>query len=147
MQLVAMLQITILMSLFFTETSGARTCWFHKKTRTGEECNGKMRRFNAAIARYVGGATDGWACTRHWTRANREANRFCACPLPVQSVHSNDISVKIPVRLYEMFDRIGRAMSGYRPGVRWCSRCRRNADRLFKDEEDYCPPEKVRLPV
>ena len=113
-----------------------------KKTRKGEECKGKMRRFNAAIARYVGGTTNSWACTRHWTRINREANSFCACPLPV---HSTDISANIPARLYEMFDRIGSTTSGYRPGVRWCSRCRKNADQLFKDEQDYSPPGKVQL--
>ena len=44
-----------------------------------------------------------------------------------------------------MFDRIGSTTSGYRPGVRWCSRCRKNADRLFKDEQDYSPPGKVQL--
>ena len=78
----------ILVSALFTGTSGKQTCWFHKKTRTGEECRGTMPRLNAAIARYVGGTTDAWACTRHWTRVNHEANRFCACPLPV---HSDDI--------------------------------------------------------
>ena len=132
----------MLMSLVFTETSGGGTCWYHRKTRKGEECKGKMRRFNAAIGRYVGGTTNSWACTRHWTRINREANSFCACPLPV---HSTDISANIPPRLYETFDRIGSTTSGYRPGVRWCSRCRKNADRLFKDEQDYSPPGKVQL--
>ena len=44
-----------------------------------------------------------------------------------------------------MFDRIGRTTSGYRPGVRWCSSCRKNADQLFKDEQDYSPPGKVQL--
>ena len=131
----------ILVSALFTGTSGKQTCWFHKKTRTGEECRGTMRRLNAAIARYVGGTTDAWACTRHWTRVNHEANRFCACPLPV---HSDDIhSLPIPERLHQMFDRIGNTVSGYRPGVQWCCRCRNTADEVFKDEEDYSPPEQV----
>ena len=114
-----------------------------KKIRTGEECRGKMRRFNAAIARYLGGTTEDWARTRHWTRANREANRFCACPLPV---HSNDIhSCTIPGRFHQMFDRIGRVMSGYRPGLPWCCCCRNKADEVFLSEKDYLPPEQVRL--
>ena len=44
-----------------------------------------------------------------------------------------------------MFDRIGSTTSGYRPGVRWCSSCRKNADQLFKDEQGYSPPRKVQL--
>ena len=44
-----------------------------------------------------------------------------------------------------MFDRIGRVMSGYRPGVRWCCRCRNKADEVFKSEKDYHPPEQVSL--
>ena len=101
-----------------------------------------MQRFNAAIARYVGGTTNSWACPRHWTRIKREVNGFCECPLPV---HSTDISAKIPARFYDMFDRTVSTASGYRPSVRWCSRCRKNADQLFKDEQDYSPPGKVQL--
>ena len=139
----AALHIVMLMCVLFTETSGERTCWFHKKTRTGEECRGTMRRLNAAIARYVGGTTDAWACTRHWTRINREANRFCACPLPV---HSDDLHRhNIPERFHQMFDRIGHTTSGYRPGVRWCCRCKDTADEVFKGEQDYSPPEQVSL--
>ena len=121
----------MLMGLMFTETSGGGTCWYHRKTRKGEECKGKMRRFNAANARNVGGTTNSWACTRHWPRINLEANGFCACPLPV---HSTDISANIPARFYEMPDGIGRTTSGYRPGVLWCSSCRKIADQLFKDD-------------
>ena len=107
----------MLMSLIFTETSGGGTSWYCRKTRKGKECKGKMQRFNAAIARYVGGTTNSWACTRHWTRITSEASGFCACPLPV---HSTDISAKIPARFYEMFDRSESTASGCHPGVRWC---------------------------
>ena len=31
---------------------------FAKKNRTGEECRGKIRRFKAAMARYLGGTTE-----------------------------------------------------------------------------------------
>ena len=139
----AALHVVMLMCVIFTETSGGQTCWFRKKTRRGEECRGKMRRLNAAIARYLGGTTEEWACTLHWNRANREANRFCACPLPV---HSSEIHPhNIPERFLQMFDRIGRLMSGYRPGLRWCGRCRNQADEVFKGEKDYLPPEQVSL--
>ena len=139
MQLVH-LAVVIVVTLV-SETSGERTYWFCKKTRTGEACRGAMRRFNAAIARYVGGNTDAWACSPHWTRINREANRFCACPLPV---HSDDIhALHIPERFHQMFNRIGHSTNGYCPGVRWCCRRRNTADEVFKSELDYSPPAQV----
>ena len=133
--LIALISVTL-------KTSGAHTCWFEKKTRSGEECRGKLRQLSPGIARYVGTSTDAWACTRHWTRINRELNRFCACPL---THHSNDIhGQNIPQRLLEMFDRIGESVPGYRRGIRWCNQCYKNADRLFKNEIDYHPPEQVK---
>ena len=91
---------------------------------------------------YVGTSTDAWACTRHWTRIKRELNRFCPCPL---THHSNDIpGQNISQRLLEMFDRIGESVPGYRRGIRWCNQCYKNADRLFKNEIDYHPPEQVK---
>ncbi|XP_067053693.1 uncharacterized protein [Acropora muricata] len=99
-----------------------------------------MRRFTPGIARFLCGDTNSWACTRHWTRVHREVNSFCACPLPV---HSTELSQRhIPVRLYQIFDRIGVTVPGYRAGVRWCNSCSKTADEKFKSERDYSPPEK-----
>ncbi|KAL9965000.1 hypothetical protein ACROYT_G028723 [Oculina patagonica] len=132
----AAMLITLISVTF--KTSGGHTCWFSKKTRAGEECRGKIRRFNNDIARYVGTSTDAWACTRHWTRINREANSFCACPL---SQHSKDLfSQRIPLRLLGMFDRIGLAIPGYRRGTRWCIKCYKTADSIFQNEVDFKPP-------
>ena len=108
-----------------------------------EQVKNAEAKYEDSMPQWRGGTTEDWACTRHWRRANREANRFCACPLPV---HSNDIySCTIPERFHKMFDRIGREMSGYRPGLRWCCRCRNKADEVFKSEKDYLPPEQVSL--
>lgn len=135
----AAMLITLISVTF--KTSGGHTCWFSKKTRAGEECRGKIRRFNNDIARYVGTSTDAWACTRHWTRINREANSFCACPL---SQHSKDLfSQRIPLRLLGMFDRIGLAIPGYRRGTRWCIKCYKTADSIFQNEVDFKPPNQV----
>lgn len=139
------LHIVIISVMTVEETCGGKTCWFHKKTRAGEECRGRMRRFTPGIARFLGGDTNSWACTRHWTRVHREVNSFCACPLPV---HSTELSQRhIPVRLYQIFDRIGVTVPGYRAGVRWCNSCSKTADEKFKSERDYSPPEKVSHPV
>ena len=103
-----------------------------KETRTGEDCEGKRRRFGPGMVRYVGANADAWACTRHWTRINRASHSFCACPL---HEHSGELlKQNIPVRFHALFDRVGRSIPGYRPGMRWCCKCCKSADKLFKPE-------------
>ena len=136
------LPVVICISVAILETtSGQQFCWSQKKTRTGEDCEGKRRRFAPGMVRYVGANADAWAYTRHWTRINRASNSFCACPLPEHSgeLHKQNISV----RIHALFDRVGRSVPGYRPGVRWCCKCRKSADKLFKPEQEYSPPVKV----
>jgi len=123
------------------ETSGHHLCFLCKKTRAGEACRGKMRRITSDLARYLGTSTDTWACNLHWKRVKREANGFCACPLPV---HCKELHTQtIPERLVPVFDRIGESVPGYRRGVRWCNRCYKTADQHFQNEPDYRPPKKV----
>ena len=125
----------------WSETSGHHLCFLRERTRSGETCTGKMRRFTPDMARYLGTSTDTWACNMHWKRVKREANGFCAYPLPVpcKDLHNQNI----PERLVPVFDRIGVSIPGYRRGLRWCNRCYQTADQHFKKEADYQPPKKV----
>ena len=125
--------------------AGEKPAGSTKKNRAGEECRGRMRRFTPGIARFLRGDTNSWACTLHWTRVRREVNSFYASPLPV---HSTELSRRhIPVRLYQIFDRIGATVPGYRAGVRWCNSCSKTADEKFISERDYIPPEMVFHPA
>ena len=120
-----------------------RIWWFLKKTRAGEGCHGPLRQFDEAIARYVNGNLNCWACTRHWMRATREANGYCASPL---LEHSSELSKrKIPARFYRLFDRVGANVPNYRPGTRWCNKCAMVSDNVFSNEPDYISPAKVRV--
>ena len=115
-----------------------RICWFVKRTRTGEECQGPLRRFDEAIARFVNGDLTCWACTRHWMRASREANEYCSSPF---LEHSTQLSKRrIPKRFYHLFDRLGANTQNYRPGIRWCNKCATIADNALSKESDYIPP-------
>ena len=121
--------------------SSPHKCWFKSKTRSGEECVGKMRRFSEGMTRHFNAETEAAACTRHWVRASRQCENFCACPL---TDHSQQLhSQRIPTGLYALFDRVGSQQTGYRPGVRWCRRCAIVADDSFQNEPDYVPPQKV----
>ena len=136
-----LLILSVLYLTMWRETSGHHLCFLRQKTRSGEACTGKMRRFTPDIARYLGTDTNTWACSMHWKRMKREANAFCACPLPV---HCKDLhNQNIPERLIPIFDRIGESIPGYRRGLRWCNRCYQTADQHFKNEPDYQPPKKV----
>ena len=109
-----------------------RTCWFARRTRAGETCQGRSRRFDEAIARFVDGNLNCWACTRHWIRATREANEYCSSPL---LEHSTELSKrKVPWRFYRLFDRVGANVPSYRSGTRWCNKCSMIADSVFSSE-------------
>ena len=140
-RVVSLLITSSMCMILWTETSGHHLCSLCEKTRSGEACRGKMRRLTPDLVRYLGTSPDSWACNMHWKRAKREANRFCACPLPVHCKEQN--THNIPERLVPVFDRIGGSIPGYRRGLRWCNRCCKTADQHFQNELDYIPPKKV----
>ena len=75
------LPVVICISVAILEsTSGQQFCWFQKKTRTGEDREGKRRRFTPGMVRYVGANVDAWACTRHWARIMQQS--IPAAPIP-----------------------------------------------------------------
>ena len=103
-------------------------CWFHKKTKAGEEYHGSLRTFDEAIARFVGGNFNCWFHT---------TNRLWMCPL---SQHSNELSNRnTPRRFYHLLDWVGAYVPNCRHGTRWCNKykCTTIADTVFSDEQDY----------
>ena len=115
-----------------------RICWFLERTRTGEECQGPLRRFDEAISRFVNGDLNCWACTRHWMRASREANEYCSSPFLEQSTQLSKRSIS--KRFYYIFDRLGANTPNHRRGIRWCNKCATIADNALSKESDYIPP-------
>ena len=57
------------------------------------------------------------------------------CPLPGHSSAMNP--TPIPARLFQVFDEVGKTILLYRPGTRWCTSCRRNADKKFPSMAKY----------
>jgi len=81
-------------------------------------------------------------CVFHWHKL-RTRNNICSCPLPTHSATLS--STPIPERLYRVFDEEGRNMPSYRPGTRWCTSCRRDADKTFSSKEEYQTPKKRKM--
>ena len=57
-----------------------------------------------------------------------------ACPLCMQS---EELHKSIPEKLYKIFDRVWRIISGYHAGVRWWTHNRKSTHYLFKSEANY----------
>jgi len=34
------------------------------------------------------------------------------------------------------FDQVGKSLSDYKPGINWCTKCKVEADKKFKKEEN-----------
>ena len=82
----------------------------NKKSRIDKEFKGKMRKLNTAPARYVGATTD------HTLDQNLPLCISTSSAL-AKELHRQNISE----RLYKIFDRIGKTVSGYNPDIRWCT--------------------------
>ena len=117
----------------------AKVCCLRGKTRDKYVCQGRMISLNAEMARVANVELENFVCEYHW-HILRATNNACSCPL---SSHSGAMSpTPIPARLFEVFDEVGRSMPLYRPGTRWCTSCRRNADEKFSSMSKYKKPSK-----
>ena len=105
---------------------------------TDRICQSPLRRFDEAIARFVNGDLNCWACTRHWMRASREANEYSSSPFLEQSTQLSKRSIS--KRFYYIFDRLGANTPNHRRGIRWCNKCATIADNALSKESDYIPP-------
>ena len=114
-----------------------KVCCMKGKTREKFVCKGRLVALNVELARVAMVEHGNFVCEFHWHQL-RTRNNVCSCPL---ASHSSTMSTTpIPVRLYEVFDQAGRNMASYRPGTRWCTSCRRNADRKFSSMPGYQKP-------
>ena len=117
----------------------AKSCCLRGKTRDKYVCKGRMIALNAEMARVANVERGNFVCQHHWHQL-RTMNNICSCPL---ASHSRAMSpTPIPARLFEVFDEVGRSMPSYRPGTRWCTSCRRNADERFSSMAKYQKPSK-----
>ena len=116
-----------------------KTCCLRGKTRFKLVCKGKMLALSGDLARVAEVQPGNFVCELHRNQL-RARNNVCSCPLPSHSVTMSN--TPIPERLYGVFDQVGRNMPSYRPGTRWCTSCRRNADRKFLSLAEYQSPAK-----
>lgn len=85
-----------------------------------------------------GGIPSGsWICLKHRNEMNRNDKR-CSCPSSWG--HSRKLAkIPIPNRLYQVFDQVGKSFPNYKPGTNWCTKCKVEADKKFKEHGKYIP--------
>jgi len=129
--------------LAFTFSDGklhvAKICCLRGKTRDKYVCQGRVISLNAEMARVTNVEGGNFVCERRWHML-RTTNKNCSCPLPS---HSRALSpTPIPARLFPVFDEVRKSIPSYRPGTRWCTSCRRNADEKFSSMAKYIKASK-----
>jgi len=102
-------------------------CFFSPRTRSKETCYGQLNICDVTLAR-AGGIPQGTkVCMFHknkivWSDTNR-----CSCPSTwghSKTLHRHPI----PKRMFNILDKAGENVDGYRPGTRWCNKCQQNAE-------------------
>ena len=86
----------------------------------------------------LGGFPSGsWICLKHRNEMNRNDKR---CPyLSSWGLSRKLAKIPIPTHLYQAFDQLGKSFSGYKPGKNWCTKCKVETDKKFKEQRKYIP--------
>ena len=118
-----------------------KVCCLREKKRHGSSCRGRIIALNAEMARVAEVERGNFVREFHYMQL-RKRNDMCSCPLPS---HSSTLSkTSIPTRRYKVFDEAGRSIESYRPGTRWCTSCRRSADKTLATQTTYQKPVRRR---
>lgn len=88
------------------------------------------------LARGAGINVGDHLCISHRIEARRANSR---CSFPSESNTHSKVLVELPKRLYQQVDRIGTTSSSYKPGCKWCTKCKRKERELVL-EEGYTAP-------
>lgn len=111
----------VLLAIFLPRTESHDGCWLAGKTRGGKNCcYGDLRRLNDALARAAGIPPLTKVCLKHLRSIEKEDSR---CSATFSETHSNKLTA-IPRSLYEHIDTRGKKDKEYRPGSKWCYKCR-----------------------
>ena len=142
MKFVMLLVAMVTVSLSVSKLPGEKKCVLKGKTRGKDVCKGKLIILTAEMARVASVERGNCVCLFHWNQL-KARNKLCSCPLPT---HSSRIShTPIPAMLYSVMDEAGKKVSTYWPGTKWCTSCRKNAEKIFSTMDHYQTPSKRKL--
>ena len=71
-------------------------------------------------------------CQQHFDQIRREDDKTCSRSSTwghSRKLHGHPV----PFRFYRILDQVGRSSASYKPGTRWCNKCRTEAPKRFKN--------------
>ena len=97
------------------------------------DCSGALRTPTSQVCRAGGIEPYESVCQRHFDKIRREDDKICSCPSSWG--HSSKLHAHpVPTQYYQILDQVGRSSaSSYKPGTRWCNKCRNEAPKRFKN--------------
>ena len=111
----------VLLEIFLPHATTYDGCWLAEKTRGRKEsCYGDLRQLNDALTRAAGTPPRTKVCLKHWRSIEKNDNR---CSSTLSETHSPKLTA-IPRGLYHYIDKQGGKTKKYRPGSKWCFKCR-----------------------
>lgn len=95
-------------------------------------CGGVLRTPTSQICRAGGLEPCDSVCQRHFDQIRREDNKKCSCP----STWGHTAKLNghpIPCGYFQILDEVGRSLPEYKPGTRWCNKCRTEAPKRLRN--------------
>ena len=95
-------------------------------------CSGVLRPPTAQVCRAGGLEPCESVCQRHFDQIRRRDDKTCSCP----STWGHSLKLHghpVPTGYYRILDQVGRSSASYKPGTRWCNKCRTEAPKRFKN--------------
>ena len=113
---------SVLLATLALSSACNKDCWFSKKTRSSKnECYGDIRPLTVELARLLGVEKEaGSVCLKHRRMLEKEDER---CSSLLSRSHSKQL-MAVPRKLYQYLDDHGKLEAYYRPGCKWCNKCR-----------------------
>ena len=124
-------------------------CAKAKTRRVLHGCSGDLRKLTPQVCRAGGLQALETICQRHFDQIRREDDRRCSRPSTWG--HSHKLHAHpIPTRYYRILDEVGQeSCTLYKPGTRWCNKCRMEAPKIFQNwpqPEEFMEVRFIKLP-
>lgn len=140
----------ILFTTVVVDTVRYRKCALEPRTRAGKyekhQCSQgkKSHKVDKDLARSTGLSKGDFLCVYHWNKV-RQQDRRCSFPKPEQKHHKT--LLRIPDRLREAIDELGKGVVNYKRGSKWCSSCKIKGETMLQELDSYKSPLRRRSKV
>ena len=107
-----------------------------RKNWRGKEHSAPLEKFWQWLGVFQLDPGFGWSTGTRWIETTNDVRVQGG----IAGGHSRKLAkIPIPNRLYQAFDQFGKSFADYKPGANWCTKCKVEADKNFKEHGNYIP--------